>query len=543
MLFKKTTITMKTTFLRQIGVYGFNDIEPLILASLVSEDPILLIGLSGTGKTYLLNSISEALGLNHKHYNASLLSFDDLIGFPFPSDDKRSIEFLPTPATIWDAESVLIDELSRCKPEIQNKFFSIVHERKIQGIALNTLRYRWAAMNPLLFSDSDAENYSGSQALDPALADRFAFILDVPDWLALNEADQEAVVWPAGEGALSDDAGALNEFIQNARALFEQRIKIPDQDVIVYSRLVTSFLHQADMRISPRRARLMARNLVALQCVCETSGTEVDNAVRDKLFKLALFKSIPQRAYCNEIEEHKLEAAHAEAIRFVNKKDPNEQWLSSFLLDDSLERKAERLLLGKANKDTKSLGLIQFFQKESKERKALFGFVLFPLLLANEIVNDDALNTVARVASSMMVIDGTIDWRQSMNNPNRKHPKWTTCLQYIDLLKNDEARQQRAKHFFLYLLKEAIDINDPFQHEVELNNLYNVVANMAQTVFNIKETYMQTSLRVLPPLTPEQEAEINTYDLHWRPTLTEAARRGESIKETYERNKGLDDLM
>lgn len=185
---------MKTTFLRQIGVYGFNDIEPLILASLVSEDPILLIGLSGTGKTYLLNSISEALGLNHKHYNASLLSFDDLIGFPFPSDDKRSIEFLPTPATIWDAESVLIDELSRCKPEIQNKFFSIVHERKIQGIALNSLRYRWAAMNPLLFSDSDAENYSGSQALDPALADRFAFILDVPDWLALNEADQEAVV-------------------------------------------------------------------------------------------------------------------------------------------------------------------------------------------------------------------------------------------------------------------------------------------------------------------------------------------------------------
>jgi hypothetical protein len=54
---------------------------------------------------------------------------------------------------------------------------------------------------------------------------------------------------------------------------------------------------------------------------------------------------------------------------------------------------------------------------------------------------------------------------------------------------------------------------------------------------------MQDSLRVLPPLTPEQEAEINTYDLHWRPTLTEAARRGESIKETYERNKGLDDLM
>lgn len=533
---------MKTTFLRQIGVYGFNDIEPLILASLVSEDPILLIGLSGTGKTYLLNSISEALGLNHKHYNASLLSFDDLIGFPFPSTDQRSIEFLPTPATIWDAESVLIDELSRCKPEIQNKFFSIVHERKIQGIALHSLRYRWAAMNPLQTLESDMENYAGSQALDPALADRFAFILDVPDWLALNEADQEAVVWPAGEGALSDDAGTLRDFVTKARSLFEQKIKLPDYNVIIYSRLVTSFLHQADIRISPRRARLMARNLVALLAVCETAGTEVDNAVRDKLFKLALFKSIPQRAYSNQIEEHKLEAAHAEAIRFLNKKDPNEQWLSSFLLDDSLERKAERLLLGKANKETKSLGLIQFCQKESKERIALMGFVLFPLLLANDIVNEDALNVVARVARPMMLIDGTIDWRQTLNNPNRKHPQWTTCLQYIDLLKKDAPRQQRAKQFFLYLIKENLFNRDPLQHEVDLNNLYNAVANIAQEVFEMNETYMASSLRELPPLTPEQEAEINTYELHWRATLTQAARKGQSIKETYERNKTIDSL-
>lgn len=53
----------KMSHLRDLGVYGFDSLEPVILAALVTEDPMLLIGASGTGKTYLLNSLSEALGL------------------------------------------------------------------------------------------------------------------------------------------------------------------------------------------------------------------------------------------------------------------------------------------------------------------------------------------------------------------------------------------------------------------------------------------------------------------------------------------------
>ncbi|MGI9191857.1 MAG: hypothetical protein ACR2IL_07020 [Chitinophagaceae bacterium] len=44
-------------------------------------------------------------------------------------------------------------------------------------------------------------------------------------------------------------------------------------------------------------------------------------------------------------------------------------------------------------------------------------------------------------------------------------------------------------------------------------------------------------------LTPEQEQEIMQYEEHWRPTLEEAALRGESIKETYEKLRPLEDLM
>lgn len=123
-------------------MYGFGVYEPVILAALVTEDPLLLIGASGTGKTYLLNTLSEALGLEHRHYNASLISFDDLVGFPYPDPTTAGVTFLQTPATVWGAESVLIDEISRCKPEHQNRLFSLVHERRLQGIALAKLRYR-----------------------------------------------------------------------------------------------------------------------------------------------------------------------------------------------------------------------------------------------------------------------------------------------------------------------------------------------------------------------------------------------------------------
>ncbi len=41
-------------------------------------------------------------------------------------------------------------------------------------------------------------------------------------------------------------------------------------------------------------------------------------------------------------------------------------------------------------------------------------------------------------------------------------------------------------------------------------------------------------------LTLGQTREIMTYPNYWRGTLTRAAEKGESIKETYERLKGLE---
>lgn len=95
--------------LADVGVYGFDRHDTAILAALVTEDPLLLRG----------------------------------------------------------AESVLIDELSHCKPEHQNGLFSLVHECRLQRLPLAKLHYRWAAMNPCASDQGGVEDCSGSEALEP----------------------------------------------------------------------------------------------------------------------------------------------------------------------------------------------------------------------------------------------------------------------------------------------------------------------------------------------------------------------------------------
>lgn len=469
----KCIMQKEQNFLKKLGVYGFDKFEPVILAALVSEDPILLIGKAGTGKTFLLNSISEALALAHRHYNASLISFDDLIGFPFPSDDNKQVNFIPTPATIWGAESVLIDELSRCKPETQNKFFSIVHEKKIQGINLEKLKYRWAAMNPFNFSgDESDDHYEGSQPLDPALADRFAFIIEVPDWQDLTTEEKELVIYPAGDGKVSKDNGGLLLFLQKVRNVFVQKTEHPLPEVVLYCRLVSSLLCEAGLRISPRRARLLARNITALICVENENRKVLSEKQRNKIYKLALRWSLPHRAWKDQVPDHLIESAHAEAIRLIFSCNSKELWLNDFLITPSLADKLSKLINDKTDMDTRSLAMFQFLNREAKSRIAAFAFASFPLIYAQKIINGEALNELAVIANAIMVVDGKMEWRESYWAPkDTVHPLWSECQNCLSQIKN-EKRQQRARQLFLYLITNNHDILDPSLLEEEFHTLF-----------------------------------------------------------------------
>ena len=63
-----------TGLLASLGLHGLAHLDAPVLAALASETPMLLIGPHGSAKSALLERLAAALRLEHRHYNASLIS-------------------------------------------------------------------------------------------------------------------------------------------------------------------------------------------------------------------------------------------------------------------------------------------------------------------------------------------------------------------------------------------------------------------------------------------------------------------------------------
>ena len=293
----------KSLITEPLGLYGWRKLEPVLLAALLSEEPLLLVGAHGCAKSFVLERLAESLGMTFRSYNASLLNYDDLVGVPMPDATRTKLEYLASPESIWDAEVVFIDEISRTRPELQNKLFPIIYDRRVQGRPLSRLVYRWAAMNPPPTSadlDGDDALYLGSEPLDAALADRFPYIVAVPDWKDLSDEDQKHV--------LSDQFAGRHEFplairvlIAEARARYEALVPVVAPRLTSYVRLLVSKLQDELYDVSPRRATMLLRGILAVHAAREVlaahdeaaDSTEVSLA--DSAF-LALPCMLPDRA-------------------------------------------------------------------------------------------------------------------------------------------------------------------------------------------------------------------------------------------------------
>lgn len=173
--------------LERMGIYGLGAVEDYILAGLLTGDPVLLVGGHGSGKTFLAARIAEELGLRFIAYDASKAMFEDLIGFPSPQSLSRGmVEYVPTPLSVWDKQFVLVDEISRAHISMQNKWLELIRSRRLMGLEAGGIRHVFAAMNPL--------HYEGSQPLDEALAGRFAFIIPLPEFFRMGQAEASRVI-------------------------------------------------------------------------------------------------------------------------------------------------------------------------------------------------------------------------------------------------------------------------------------------------------------------------------------------------------------
>lgn len=438
--------------LRQLGIVGYDAVEPVVLAALAERAPLLLIGAHGTAKSLLLNRLAHALGLEHRHYNASLLNFDDLVGYPLPSEDRSGLVYISTPSTVWQAESVFLDEISRCRPDLQNKLFPLIHERVVQGIPLERLQHRWAAMNPPSVDDAlDAEEqgYRGSEPLDAALADRFAFVVQVPGLDELSESDQRAVLSGAGDEIDEDAPARLRALVETVRTLIPAISASFTAPVAEYVQVLSGKLAAMQRPISPRRGRQLVRNVIAVHAV-RTALDVRDIAVPDSAFT-ALRCSLPHAASGLGVDVAKLLAAHRAACELV-RMDAEDPVRAVLCESDPLQRVALAVRLRLEPLPLSTVVLDTVSALEPWKQRA-FATALFPVVAQSLDLTASAYDTLAQWAAPALTLQET---QRKLGRGSTAHNRWTTSVEALARLSREEPGYALLHDLTLSLLADAI---------------------------------------------------------------------------------------
>jgi MoxR-like ATPase len=366
-----------------LGIQGWRHLDAVLLAALATEAPLLLIGPHGTGKSQLIERVAGALNMSIRHYNASLLNYDDLVGIPLPDDEGESLHFVTTPGSIWDAQFVFFDEISRCRADLQNKMFPIIHERRILGIKLDKLHHRWAAMNPPApdepdLSATETQTYFGSEPLDPALTDRFPFVVPVPNWRNLSKKDRRRLIGLKSANGLTEDSTEnpplLTQLVEACARAIPQVEEMYGDWVTDYVVVVVDLLEQAKLPQSPRRAHMLARSLIAVHAA--RMVLEGEDADFEQSTEIALMFGLPQNATEVPPGQATILAAHRQAWEITSRIE-DDAWRQVLEEQDAVRRVLLAEDLGFNDEDLSRLITQALGAQDSEARRMGLAIAMF----------------------------------------------------------------------------------------------------------------------------------------------------------------------
>jgi len=158
-------------------IVGQDDVVDQILLSIFSGGHALLVGVPGLAKTLMVNTISQALGLNFKRiqFTPDLMP-SDILGSEI-LDENRQFKFIKGPVF---SNIILADEINRTPPKTQAALLEAMQERSVtiagHNYKLDLPYFVLATQNPI--------EQEGTYPLPEAQLDRFMFAikLDYPSF-------------------------------------------------------------------------------------------------------------------------------------------------------------------------------------------------------------------------------------------------------------------------------------------------------------------------------------------------------------------------
>ena len=154
------------------------------------------------------------------------------------------------------------------------------------------------------------------------MADRFAFVVEVPSWEQLSDEEQGLVISSQGTDAdiVPDPelAGAI-EYGRRLRGLLDTDHA---EGLVIYVRLLIALLGQAGLQLSPRRAGMILRNILAVHAANRVLGFSV---TFQNSALLAVRSSVPQLAQGIKVDQRLAALVGAGTAAVVGPKTQNLQ--------------------------------------------------------------------------------------------------------------------------------------------------------------------------------------------------------------------------
>ena len=145
--------------------------------------------------------------------------------------------------------------------------------------------------------EDDEGLYLGSEPLDAALADRFPYILTVPDWDALSDVDRTQVLTDQFAGR-HEFPVAIGDLIAEAKECYDAFVPTLSQSLAPYVAALVPKLRAAKYDVSTRRATMLLRCAIAVHAartvLARRTGEEPPRLYDSAL--LALLSNLPDRA-------------------------------------------------------------------------------------------------------------------------------------------------------------------------------------------------------------------------------------------------------
>ena len=461
-------------FLKNIGVLGFDPLEKVILAALVTEEPILIIGRPGTDKANLLVYISQALGLSCKKVNAAMTSKLEITGMPVVKDNDDKITFISAPYSVWKKQALVFDLLNEAKPICMSVISSILFEKQINGYPMETLQYRWATMENTDLFNSDMTAFKRRNIyLEEELVENFAFIIEAPTWDNFSVEEKLEGFISGFTHPVKELNNELIAFISKLKPLYEEQLLFPKPKLAAYACLVTSLLNEGGVYVSVQRSLQLLRNLVALDLVHEHWNVQEKKDEMGDTLLLGLTNTLIQKAFHEKIPDRLIQAIHRNMMQqLFNEKQEND-WIGIFM-KAGLTEKIDMLFDNTVDKDLKSLAFIHFFNHSTITERAMLVFSAQPILHRFDILNEEAFNMLTKCFKEILHVDGEIKWLEFSRNMEKGNLVWSNCQVYLLTLPGGQTskRYKRAYQFFIYLMTHDKLIIDPAFVEEALNDCF-----------------------------------------------------------------------